>query len=86
LGNEIPSVAETGCGDPTQAGRLEWAPREDEVVSIRAVGPDAAPEWLRRSWERAKALGVNQLSMDEIDAEIEAARRSRRSNVPAVAG
>jgi len=59
---------------------------EDEVVSVRAVGRDAAPEWLRHSWESAKALGVDQLSMDEIDAEIEAARRSRRSNVPSVAG
>jgi hypothetical protein len=59
---------------------------EDEAISIRAVGSDAAPEWLRQSWESAGALGVDRLSMEEIDAEIEAARRSRRSNVQSVAG
>lgn len=52
---------------------------EDESISIRVVGSDAAPEWLRQSWESAKALGVDQLSVDEIDAEIEAARKARRS-------
>jgi hypothetical protein len=59
---------------------------EDEAVSIRAVGPEAAPEWLRQSWKSAEALGVDQLSMEEIDAEIEAARRSRRSAAHSVAG
>ncbi len=59
---------------------------EDEAISIRAVGADDAPEWLRESWESAKALGVDGLSMDEIDTEIEAARRSRRSDFQSVAG
>jgi hypothetical protein len=59
---------------------------EDEAISIRAVGSDAAPEWLRRSWESAEALGVDRLAMEEIDAEIEAARKARRSAVPSVAG
>ncbi len=52
---------------------------EDEAISIRAVGSDAGPEWLRRSWESAEALGVDRLSMEEIDAEIAAARKTRRS-------
>jgi ABC-type branched-subunit amino acid transport system permease subunit len=33
---------------------------------------------LRRSQERAKALGLDRMSMDEIDAEIKATRASRR--------
>ena len=34
-----------------------------------------APEWLQRSWASAKQAGVNEISMDEIDAEIAAARK-----------
>lgn len=67
-------------------GLLGRSPREDEAISIRAVGPAAAPEWLRRSWESAEALGVDQLSGEEIDAEIEAARKARRSAAQSVAG
>jgi hypothetical protein len=51
---------------------------EDEVVSVRALAPASAPEWLRESWESAKQLGLDRLSIDEIDAEIEAARKERR--------
>ncbi len=59
----------------------------DEAISIRAVGPDAAaPEWLRRSGETAEALGVYRLSMEEIGAEIEAGRKARRSAAQSVAG
>jgi hypothetical protein len=50
---------------------------EDEAISIRAVGPGAAPEWLRRSWQSAERIGVDGLSMEEIDA----ARRARRQSV-----
>jgi hypothetical protein len=41
-----------------------------------------APEWLRQSWASAKEAGVDQLSMDEIDAEIAAARKARREARP----
>jgi hypothetical protein len=43
---------------------------------------DLVPDWLRESWESAKQTGVNQLSMDEIDAEIAAARKTRREVRP----
>jgi plasmid stability protein len=43
---------------------------------------DLAPNWLRESWENAKETSVNQLSMDEIDAEIGAARKARRAARP----
>jgi plasmid stability protein len=39
---------------------------------------DLVPEWLRKSWESAKQAGLDQLSMDEIDAEIAAARKARQ--------
>jgi hypothetical protein len=41
---------------------------------------DLAPEWLQKSWESAKQAGLDQLSMEEIDAEIAAARKGRRES------
>jgi len=43
---------------------------------------DLVPDWLREAWESAKQAGVSQLSMDEIDAEIAAARKARRGTRP----
>jgi hypothetical protein len=48
----------------------------DESISIRVFSPDAAPEWLQKSWESAKQLGLDGLSMEEIDAEIASARQA----------
>ena len=41
---------------------------------------DLAPEWLRKSWESAKQAGLDQLSEDEIEAEIATARKARRES------
>ena len=49
-----------------------------EQYALQVLEQDLAPEWLRRSWESAREGGLDQLSMDEIDAEIAAARKSRR--------
>ena len=38
---------------------------------------DLSPEWLQKSWESAKQTGLDQLSTEEIDAEIAAARKAR---------
>jgi hypothetical protein len=43
---------------------------------------DPAPEWLQKSWESSRQAGLDQLSMDEIDAEIAAARMARRESRP----
>jgi plasmid stability protein len=43
---------------------------------------DLAPDWLRVSWGSSKAFGLDQLSMEEIDAEIAAARGNRRESPP----
>jgi len=49
-----------------------------EQYARQVLEHDLVPDWLRESWESAKRTGVNQLSMDEIDAEIAAARKARR--------
>jgi hypothetical protein len=51
---------------------------ENEEISIRTTTLPSAPEWLQASWESAKEQGLDQLSMEEIDAEIAAARKARR--------
>lgn len=53
-----------------------------EEYALRVLERDLAPEWLRQSWASAKETGVDQLSMDEIDAEIAAARKARREAKP----
>jgi len=52
---------------------------KDEAISIRALASLSAPEWLQESWESAKRSGLDRLSMEEIDAEIDAARKARRN-------
>ena len=52
---------------------------EDETITIRAMASASVPDWLRSSWQSAERSGVNQLSMEEIDAEIDAARQARRN-------
>ncbi len=50
---------------------------EDEAISIRTLASLSAPEWLQKSWESASRLGLDRLSSEEIDAEIDAARNAR---------
>ncbi len=50
------------------------------VMSLRAFldlkfGP--APEWLEQCWAEAKEAGLDQMTMEEIDAEIAAYRREK---------
>lgn len=51
-----------------------------EEYARQVLQHDLAPDWLQKSWESAKAAGLDQLSMEEIDAEIAAARRARRDS------
>lgn len=66
----------------TIEGLLGRAVAEDDAISIRTMASPSAPEWLQKSWESAKRLGLDQLSAEEIDAEIEAARTARRNRQP----
>ena len=55
---------------------------ENEEIIIRTTTSPSAPEWLQSSWKSAKDQGLDQLSVEEIDAEIAAARRARREGRP----
>jgi plasmid stability protein len=46
----------------------------------RVLQRDLTPQWLQDSWDSAKEGGLDQLSMEEIDAEIAAARQERRES------
>jgi hypothetical protein len=52
---------------------------EDEAISIRTVSSAPVPEWLEESWESAKERELDRISMAEIEAEIDSARKARRS-------
>lgn len=54
----------------------------NEAISVQVVPSAVAPEWLQKSWESAKLQGLDQLSMEEIDAEISAARKARCNSQP----
>jgi prevent-host-death family protein len=41
---------------------------------VRTVAP--APDWLQKAWAGARRRGLDTLPTDEIEAEIEAARRA----------
>jgi plasmid stability protein len=53
-----------------------------EQYARQVLEHDLAPDWLRESWAEAQRNGTDQLSMDEIDAEITAARTARREQPP----
>jgi plasmid stability protein len=51
-----------------------------EEYARQVLEHDLVPEWLQNSWESSKHAGLDRLSMDEIDAEIAAARKARRES------
>ena len=51
-----------------------------EQYARQVLEHDLVPQWLRKSWGSAKESGLDQLSGDEIDAEIAAARKARRGS------
>jgi plasmid stability protein len=53
-----------------------------EQYARQVLQNDLVPEWLRKSWDTARQQGLDQLSMDEIDAEIAAARKVRNESRP----
>jgi hypothetical protein len=55
---------------------------ENEEIIIRTTTSPSAPEWLQASWESATEQGLDRLSMEEVDAEIAAARKARRERQP----
>ena len=50
-----------------------------EQYALQVLERDLAPDWLRDSWSAAEEAGLDLLNMDEIEAEIAAARKARRT-------
>ena len=59
-------------------GLLGRAISENERMGVRTLTQPRAPEGLRKSWESAEHLGLQGISVEDIDAEISSARRARR--------
>ena len=55
---------------------------ENEEISIRTSISSSAPDWLQSSWKSSKERGLDQLSAEEIEAEIAAVRKARRESRP----
>ena len=51
-----------------------------EQYAREVLEQDLIPGWLQKSWTTAKEAGLDQLSAEEIDAEIGAARKARRES------
>jgi plasmid stability protein len=51
-----------------------------EDYARQVLQQDLAPEWLKASWNAAREDGLDQMSMEEIDAEIAAVRKARRES------
>ncbi len=49
-----------------------------EQYARQVLEHDLAPGWLQDSWTSSKERGLDQLSADDIDGEIAAARKARR--------
>jgi plasmid stability protein len=48
-----------------------------EEYAQQVLEHDLVPEWLQKSWVSSKETNLDQLSMAEIDAEIDVARKVR---------
>lgn len=49
-----------------------------EQYAREVLEHDLVPDWLEKSWTSAREAGLDQLSAEEIDAEVGAARKARR--------
>jgi hypothetical protein len=69
---------------PDQRGAIESIlgrhVREEEAISVRAISP--VPEWLQKAWKGAHERGLDRLTPDDIQAEIDCYRREKRQSDP----
>ena len=72
---ELPDEQKAALAAKAQAHGLSA-----EDYARHVLQHDLAPEWLQKSWESARAAGLDQLSTEEIDAEIAAARKARHKS------
>lgn len=62
------------------AAKAQAAGLSAEQYVRKVLEHDLVPEWLQSSWDNSREAGLDQLSTDEIDAEISAARKARRES------
>jgi plasmid stability protein len=74
---ELPEEQKTALAAKARAYGLSA-----EEYARQLLQHDLAPGWLQESWETSKEAGLDRLSMEEIDAEIAAARKERRESRP----
>jgi plasmid stability protein len=72
---ELPDEKKAALAAKAQAKGLSA-----EQYARQVLEHDLVPEWLQKSWETSRAAGLDQLSTDEIDAEIAAARKARHES------
>ena len=49
---------------------------EEETISVRAIPP--IPDWLQKAWKGAQERGLDRLTPEDIQDEIDAYRREKR--------
>jgi plasmid stability protein len=72
---ELPDEQKAALAAKAQARGLST-----EQYALKVLERDLVPEWLQKSWETSREGGLDQLSMEEIDAEISAARKTRHES------
>ena len=72
---ELPDEEKAALSAKAQARGLSV-----EEYAHQVLRQDLAPEWLQQSWATPREAGLHELSMEEIDAEIAAARKARRES------
>ena len=72
---ELPDEQKAALAAKAQAKGLSA-----EQYARQVLEHDLAPEWLQKSWETSKAAYLDQLSIEEIDAEIASARKARNES------
>jgi plasmid stability protein len=75
LSIELPDEQKAALAAKAQAKGLSA-----EQYARQVLERDLVPEWLQESWNTSKAAGLDQLSIEDIDAEIAAARKVRNES------
>lgn len=68
-----------------RASQTRQRPSSELLAALRSSpseNAEEAPDWLRKTWAGARDSGLAGMIMDEIDAEIAAARLARRQPRP----
>lgn len=65
----------------TLAAKAQARGLSTEQYAQQVLEHDLVPEWLQKSWEASREAGLDRLSMEEIDTEISAARKSRHGGL-----